>query len=174
MHLLITLNSAKPTCRLICASQVAKKFPPMLPHTSNSTGVHSVKVVAISTLSASKSISVLPQKFSKPKITISRMATNWNGFTKKPKSKALPLTRIAHSTSVPSVNIGVLQAHTATTSTTSRSLTKKDGVSGIDDITVNEENAPVEYYNLQGVRVENPENGIFIRRQGNSVTKCVK
>lgn len=51
---------------------------------------------------------------------------------------------------------------------------KKDGMSGIDDITVNEENAPVEYYNLQGVRVENPENGIFIRRQGNNITKCVK
>lgn len=51
---------------------------------------------------------------------------------------------------------------------------KKNGTSGIDDITVNEENAPVEYYNLQGVRVENPENGIFIRRQGNNITKCVK
>lgn len=34
-----------------------------------------------------------------------------------------------------------------------------------------EANAPVEYYNLQGVRVANPENGIFIRRQGNKVSK---
>lgn len=33
--------------------------------------------------------------------------------------------------------------------------------------------APVEYFNLQGVRVANPENGIFIRRQGNTVTKVV-
>lgn len=29
----------------------------------------------------------------------------------------------------------------------------------------------VEYFNLQGVRVENPESGLYIRRQGNKVTK---
>ena len=34
-------------------------------------------------------------------------------------------------------------------------------------------NAPVEYYNLQGVKVENPENGIFIRKQGSKTTKVV-
>ena len=34
-----------------------------------------------------------------------------------------------------------------------------------------DENAPVEYYNLQGVRVANPANGIFIKRQGSKVTK---
>ena len=34
-------------------------------------------------------------------------------------------------------------------------------------------NAPVEFYNLQGVKVENPENGIFIRKQGKKVTKVV-
>ena len=33
------------------------------------------------------------------------------------------------------------------------------------------ENAPVEYFNLQGVRVANPENGLYIRRQGNKVEK---
>lgn len=31
--------------------------------------------------------------------------------------------------------------------------------------------APVEYYNLQGIRVENPESGLYIRRQGNKSTK---
>lgn len=31
--------------------------------------------------------------------------------------------------------------------------------------------APVEYFNLNGLRVENPSNGIFIRRQGDKVTK---
>ena len=34
-------------------------------------------------------------------------------------------------------------------------------------------NAPVEYYNLQGVRVNNAENGIFIRKQGNKTTKVI-
>lgn len=43
---------------------------------------------------------------------------------------------------------------------------------GISDIVV-DENAPVEYYNLQGVRVANPENGLYIRRQGNKATKVL-
>ena len=30
-----------------------------------------------------------------------------------------------------------------------------------------------EYYNLQGVKVANPENGIFIKKQGNKATKVV-
>lgn len=34
-------------------------------------------------------------------------------------------------------------------------------------------NAPVEYYNLQGVKVVNPENGIFIKKQGTKVEKVV-
>ncbi len=42
---------------------------------------------------------------------------------------------------------------------------------GIEAIEATE--APVEYYNLQGVRVANPENGIYVRRQGNTVTKVV-
>lgn len=44
--------------------------------------------------------------------------------------------------------------------------------SGVSEIVV-DENAPVEYYNLSGVRVANPENGIYIRRQGNKVTKVL-
>ncbi len=44
--------------------------------------------------------------------------------------------------------------------------------SGVADVVV-DENAPVEYFNLQGVRVANPENGIFVRRQGNQVSKVV-
>ena len=43
---------------------------------------------------------------------------------------------------------------------------------GVDNVVVDaDENAPVEYFNLQGIRVANPENGIYIRRQGNSATK---
>lgn len=47
------------------------------------------------------------------------------------------------------------------------------GGSGVDDIVVDEEAsvaAPV-YYNLQGIRVVNPESGIYIVRRGNKVTK---
>lgn len=34
-------------------------------------------------------------------------------------------------------------------------------------------NAPVEYYNLQGVKIENPSNGIFIKKQGTKTQKVV-
>lgn len=43
---------------------------------------------------------------------------------------------------------------------------------GVAGITAND-NAPVEYFNLQGVRVANPESGLYIRRQGNKVTKVL-
>lgn len=44
---------------------------------------------------------------------------------------------------------------------------------GVADITIGDENAPVEYYNLQGIRVENPQSGVYIRRQGNTVSKVL-
>ena len=44
--------------------------------------------------------------------------------------------------------------------------------SALDEI-VTEENAGVEYYNLQGVRVMNPEKGIYIKRQGGKTSKVV-
>lgn len=34
-------------------------------------------------------------------------------------------------------------------------------------------NAPVEYYNLQGVKVANPSNGLFIKKQGNKAVKVI-
>lgn len=43
---------------------------------------------------------------------------------------------------------------------------------GVSDIAV-DDNAPVEYYNLQGVRVENPANGLYIRRQGSKAEKVI-
>ena len=46
-----------------------------------------------------------------------------------------------------------------------------DIVTGI--VSIESENAPVEYYNLQGVKVENPENGIFIKKQGRKTTKVI-
>ena len=42
-----------------------------------------------------------------------------------------------------------------------------DGINTIN----NDANAPVEYYNLQGIRVAKPQGGIFIRRQGATATK---
>lgn len=41
---------------------------------------------------------------------------------------------------------------------------------GVDEIEA-AGNGEVEYYNLQGIRVANPESGIYIRRQGSKVSK---
>ena len=48
-----------------------------------------------------------------------------------------------------------------------------EGSAGINDIISDEadSNAPAVYYNLQGVRVDNPSNGIYIVRKGNKTSK---
>ena len=56
------------------------------------------------------------------------------------------------------------------TAATTLTFTQKADTNGIEDITV-DDNAPVEYYNLQGIRVANPSNGVYIQRQGNKATK---
>lgn len=45
--------------------------------------------------------------------------------------------------------------------------------SGVENI-IAAPQGEVEYYNLQGVKVANPENGVFIRVQGGKATKVVK
>lgn len=47
-----------------------------------------------------------------------------------------------------------------------------DGTVGVSRID-NKVNGVVEYYNLNGVKVANPQNGIFIRKEGNTVKKVV-
>lgn len=46
---------------------------------------------------------------------------------------------------------------------------------GVEDITLDDANAPVEYFNLQGVKVgaDNLAPGIYVRRQGRTVSKIV-
>ncbi|MDE7386585.1 MAG: phosphodiester glycosidase family protein [Muribaculaceae bacterium] len=45
---------------------------------------------------------------------------------------------------------------------------------GVDNVVVDDNaDAPVEYYNLQGVRVENPAPGLYIKRQGTPATKVI-
>ena len=49
-----------------------------------------------------------------------------------------------------------------------------DNTGGTTNLVIDNNDCAVEYYNLQGVRVSNPENGIFIRRQGNKTIKVIK
>lgn len=46
-------------------------------------------------------------------------------------------------------------------------------VAGIADVEAADTDAPAMYYNLQGVRVDDPTPGLYIRRQGNKATKVV-
>jgi hypothetical protein len=44
---------------------------------------------------------------------------------------------------------------------------------GVGNVMVDNSNAPVEYFNLQGVRVANPTSGLYIRRQGTTTAKVL-
>lgn len=48
-----------------------------------------------------------------------------------------------------------------------------EAVTGVKGISADNTNAPVEYFNLQGVRVANPENGLYIVRKGTDVKKVI-
>lgn len=49
----------------------------------------------------------------------------------------------------------------------------KGTTSGVENISINENNSPIKYYNLQGTEITNPSNGIFIKVQGNSAHKIL-
>lgn len=52
-----------------------------------------------------------------------------------------------------------------------QTLTKYDENAAVEGVEIEDADAPVEYYNLQGVRVANPSKGIFIVKKGNKATK---
>lgn len=52
-------------------------------------------------------------------------------------------------------------------------ITADIDAAGVEGIVADSTDAPVEYYNLQGVRIASPESGVVIRRQGNQVQKVV-
>lgn len=45
--------------------------------------------------------------------------------------------------------------------------------SAVETVVAEEADAPVEYYNLQGIRVAEPAHGLYIKRQGNKATKVI-
>lgn len=53
---------------------------------------------------------------------------------------------------------------------TKSSWLKVDKHEGVSDITVDDA-AAATYYNLQGIRVAEPSNGLYIKAAGNTVTK---
>lgn len=49
----------------------------------------------------------------------------------------------------------------------------EDEGAGTGSVAASDEDLPAEFYNLQGIRVDNPGKGVYIRRQGNSSTKVL-
>lgn len=46
-------------------------------------------------------------------------------------------------------------------------------LAGVESVIAGDDNAPVEYFNLQGMKVNNPESGLYIIRKGNKASKVV-
>ena len=59
-----------------------------------------------------------------------------------------------------------------TVTTFYRYVEDQDPTTAVEEVEA-EVNAPVEYYNLQGVKVANPKNGIFIKKQGCRTSKVI-
>lgn len=47
------------------------------------------------------------------------------------------------------------------------------GYQGVENVSYTNDNAPAEYFNLQGMRVDGNAKGILIKKQGNSVSKVI-
>lgn len=68
------------------------------------------------------------------------------------------------------VNALTIQSTDAPVDVYSLKINYEPTTTGVIDVTVSGE-GEVQYFNLQGVRVANPESGLYIRRQGNQVSK---
>jgi hypothetical protein len=44
---------------------------------------------------------------------------------------------------------------------------------GVSNVTVDNSNAPAEYFDLQGRKVAHPANGIFLKKESSKVTKVI-
>ena len=74
---------------------------------------------------------------------------------------------------VPNDNESVFIYHFMSGSVAEKLVFKKSsGSIGLEELEV-EITAPAEYYNLQGIKVENPERGLYIKRQGSKTTKVI-
>ena len=70
--------------------------------------------------------------------------------------------------------VGNANTYTVTVDPAAMTLSVVKGdIDGINNAVANESNAPVVFYDLMGNKVMNPENGIYIRKQGSQVTKVI-
>lgn len=84
-------------------------------------------------------------------------------------SKELPLT---NCTDPAKVNVIALLLNREDGVILNASMVHADGISGVESVAgVDAADAPVEYYNLSGIRVQQPTDGLYIMRRGSEVKK---
>ena len=91
-------------------------------------------------------------------------------FVLQEKSGSMTFVKVSKNTTV-AANTAYLEGSSWYSSMKLSVDNENPEVSGVEGVEA--ENAEVKYYNLQGVKVENPEKGIFIKKQGNKTTKVV-
>ncbi len=74
---------------------------------------------------------------------------------------------------VPNNDVSVYIYHFIAGTVAEKFIYAAEKTSGIDNVEIENSDAPIEYYNLQGVKVANPSNGIFIKVQGNKASKVL-
>ena len=70
-----------------------------------------------------------------------------------------------------SENKGLLYTYSPGNGISAYELTDNTDVSVLS--ITNDNNAQEEYYNLQGIKINNPSSGFFIKRKGNKVSKVI-
>ena len=92
-------------------------------------------------------------------------------FEKNSSTGAMTFYKKTAGTTIPQNSCYLVKSGSLFPSILSIDFDEDSEFSGIND--VNAEDAEVEYYNLQGVKVENPEKGIYIMKQGGKTSKVV-
>lgn len=112
---------------------------------------------------------------------VARYILGWNGIPESSITSARFGQKFTFETSVPAKTVNnvanmsvialLLDRKSPTYEIVNACKVNPGKFNDVKVIEVDNDNAPVEFYNLQGIRVENPSNGIFIRRQGDKTTK---
>ena len=102
-----------------------------------------------------------------------------NSLNTSGNSMIVEVSGISMTTTISDLKYGTTYCYRAFATTSNGTVygdieeftTEKD-LSGIENVVIVEDET-IEYYNLQGVRVVNPERGLYIKRQGGKTTKVI-
>lgn len=103
-----------------------------------------------------------------PANSVSTLAVDHTGYTLQDREDD-----DSHKIKVTNGTLEVYTHHTLSDAKSDPLILTIDDTTGIDEIAADGAQAEGEYYNLQGVRVDNPTPGLYIKKQGNTATKVI-